>query len=369
MSKVSLIKTDNYSQIKSDIKACVNLLGGFNKYIKKGDKVLLKPNLFGIDSPEHSATNLKFVFAVADLVKEAGGIPAIGELIASDKPGLNRLTFKKRGVIDLAIKHKVKLVDFQTSKLRRTNIENPLVLPHVDVVEPMFTYDVIINLPKLKGHPGTYITAGVKNCFGCIRDTQRGEIHRDYQGEDFAKAVVDTHTAMKFHLTIVDAVIGMDTNEAPAYGPERKIGYVVAGEDCISIDAVAGRITGHEIKYLPTVKYAHLAGKGVGRLKEITILGNSPEIVEFEKHTNYDEYVERMKESKETETPIDNQKLGTYPHIVQPDCIICNSCVYNCPADAIHMKDGGLIIDESKCVKCYRCLEACPTAAVQVKKD
>lgn len=362
MSTVALVKTENYDNIKEDIRKSLELIGGISRFVKPGQNVLLKPNFFGVKSPDLSATDLRFLNAVIDLVKEQDAVPVIGELIADDKPGINKKAFRERGIIKLALQQGIKIIDFQTAKLVKKKVENHLALPEVDVVQKMYDADVVINLPKLKGHPLTFITGAVKNCFGCIRTEARGEIHREYPREEFSKAVVDTFSTMRFHLNIMDAVVAMDGDEAPAFGSPAKIGYVIASTDAVAVDAVAARITGHKLKYTPTVKYAHSQKLGTGRLKEIKIVGDQPEIKEFKKHSNYEAYV-KEKEQSPNEAKITEK---VFPQIIQEKCIKCFACVNNCPAEAIAERDGKIEICREKCIQCYRCLEVCPNNAVKL---
>ena len=44
-------------------------------------------------------------------------------------------------------------------------------------------------------------------------------------------------------------------------------------------------------------------------------------------------------------------------------CISCGVCVKACRAEALTIKDGKVIIDESKCNHCARCVKSCPTDA------
>jgi uncharacterized protein (DUF362 family) len=372
-SKIALIKSENYQNIKDKIKSTLNLLGGIENFIHPGQKVLLKPNLFGYDCPKHAATNLEFLSAIIDIVKEHTLNIYIGELIASDQPGLNKKAFKKHGLIELAKEKQVKLIDFQTSSLKKTTIKDPLVCAWADIVEPMKTFDFIINIPKFKGHPHTYITGAVKNCFGCIRDSERGEIHKEFQGENFGKAVVDIYSGMKFDLTIMDAIIGMDGDESPAYGSEAKIGYILAGTDPVAIDAIISKITGHELNLLPTIKYGHIKGIGTANFKEIKILGDKPEKRPFKHHKNY---INLVNKSKTQNKDIKNKKSNSdtsnleFPTIDKSKCTFCQMCAINCPAKAIIVDNENrtVSIDESKCIKCYRCLESCQGKAIFLKK-
>ena len=44
-------------------------------------------------------------------------------------------------------------------------------------------------------------------------------------------------------------------------------------------------------------------------------------------------------------------------------CIVCGSCVDECPTGAISSENGDPIPDPEKCIRCATCTEACPTEA------
>jgi len=49
------------------------------------------------------------------------------------------------------------------------------------------------------------------------------------------------------------------------------------------------------------------------------------------------------------------------------DCVGCETCVPECPADAISMVDDKAVIDQDKCTQCETCIEACPVEAIKAR--
>lgn len=45
-------------------------------------------------------------------------------------------------------------------------------------------------------------------------------------------------------------------------------------------------------------------------------------------------------------------------------CVGCETCVDECPTEAIVMAEGIAVIDKDKCVDCGSCVEVCPTSAI-----
>lgn len=45
-------------------------------------------------------------------------------------------------------------------------------------------------------------------------------------------------------------------------------------------------------------------------------------------------------------------------------CVSCETCVDECPTEAIVMDKGIAVIDKDKCVDCGSCVEVCPSSAI-----
>ena len=48
-------------------------------------------------------------------------------------------------------------------------------------------------------------------------------------------------------------------------------------------------------------------------------------------------------------------------------CTGCESCVSECPSEAISMADGKAVITEDACIDCGVCVDACPTEAISME--
>lgn len=49
------------------------------------------------------------------------------------------------------------------------------------------------------------------------------------------------------------------------------------------------------------------------------------------------------------------------------ECTGCETCVPECPVEAISMVDEKAVIDQETCTQCETCVEACPVEAIKVK--
>ena len=48
-------------------------------------------------------------------------------------------------------------------------------------------------------------------------------------------------------------------------------------------------------------------------------------------------------------------------------CTGCESCVEECPSEAISMADGKAVIDNDACVDCGACVDACDAEAITME--
>ncbi|QSZ66455.1 4Fe-4S dicluster domain-containing protein [Methanofollis aquaemaris] len=48
-------------------------------------------------------------------------------------------------------------------------------------------------------------------------------------------------------------------------------------------------------------------------------------------------------------------------------CVGCETCVDECPAEAITMEDGIAVVDKDLCTDCGTCVDVCPAEAIQME--
>ena len=52
------------------------------------------------------------------------------------------------------------------------------------------------------------------------------------------------------------------------------------------------------------------------------------------------------------------------PVVNKEECTGCESCVDECPEEAITVVDDVAVINNDKCTECGTCVEACPVEAI-----
>ncbi|MEM8829364.1 MAG: DUF362 domain-containing protein [Cyanobacteria bacterium P01_G01_bin.19] len=250
MYTVSLIKAESYElkQLKSSIENLLKPLGGIGHFVKTGDRVLLKPNLLTGSRPDRECiTRPEIVYCVAQLVKEAGGKPFLGD---SPAFGSARGVAKANGYLPLCQELDLPIVEF---KAQRYSTENPN-FAHLRLSKEAMNADVVINLPKVKSHMQLTVTLGVKNLFGCVPGKMKAWWHME-AGKDadrFGEMIVETAKAISPDLTILDGIVGHEGN-GPSNGDPRYLGILAASKDVFALDRAVVDILNLDPLAIPTL--------------------------------------------------------------------------------------------------------------------
>jgi uncharacterized protein (DUF362 family)/Pyruvate/2-oxoacid:ferredoxin oxidoreductase delta subunit len=349
--------------VKAAVQSAVSHLGGFEKFVRPGDRVLLKANMLSARVREKRiTTDPSIVQAVADLVLKAGGVPFVG-----DSPGIGSFTrvAQRTGIADAAREVGIEcceLVDPLEVKLPEGSR-----FKRLEIASDAMNADVIINLPKLKTHCQMLLTLGVKNMYGVIVGKQKVEWHHmaGVDRETFASLLLDIYAVTKPALTILDGIWGME-GRGPSNGTPRKLNLLAAAEDAVAMDVVVCRILGGRRTMFPLYRAASDRRLGETDVSQISFPGPSPDafsVNDFEfpeldtLHmfpASWDWFTRRFLVSK----PVHRAQV----------CTGCGRCEEICPENAIERKNNKVRFDYGKCIRCYCCQEICPENAIDFKK-
>ena len=370
MTRVIVKDCEDYSPglMKARINAGMELLGGWEQFVKAGMKVLLKVNLIG-PKPSNSAavTHSEFVRAVVQLLKERGCIVWIGDssggAIAGMSPtaksfvvsGLERVAGEEGAVIKNFDREGV--VEAAASADSAGNMY---------IAKPMFEADLVINMPKFKTHSAGIFTGAVKNLFGCIPGLKKADYHRMAPSpKDLGLVIADIHRAVKVGLHIMDGIEAMH-GEGPTAGRIFHAGKILMGTDPLALDVTAAAMIGLDIDDIPILEGSRKKGVGEADLKKIEIDGDynsPPRLKGFRLPKRYKSY--RRGNYELMVKLIDF--LRARPKINTALCKHCNMCVESCPVGAIDRDTK--IIDYGICIECMCCHELCLHKAVRLRRD
>ncbi len=368
MDKVSIVKCGDYSQSYDAVKRSLDLIGGIEKFVKKGDKVLIKPNFVSRRKPDEAiTTHPEIIRAVIKLVEAAGGIVTIAESPGGPyNAALLKAVYSQCGANDAAEGTGTKL-NFDTS-FEEIGYPEGHTLKKFPIIKPVLDADVIISLPKLKTHAMTSYTGAVKNLFGVIPGTYKAELHfRLDERAAFCSMLVDLCECVKPTLAVMDGVWGME-GDGPTNGVNRHIGLVMASANLHALDYTACRIIDYSLDDVDTV--ADAAKRGLFDPDETEILGERIEPLIIRDYVKPESHFNLLKLLKLP--PGLNAKvtsiLSSRPEMNHDKCISCGECARCCPPKAIDMSGGKPVINRKACIKCFCCQELCPKGAVNIKR-
>lgn len=370
MSKVALVRCESYDYdiVLSSIDRGIRLLGGPEAFAKPGEKILLKPNLLAADPPERCSTTNPFVFkAVAEVFKRTGAVISYGDSPAVHSP---KSAAKKAGIWDVAEELGLIPADFQNGEevFFNEGIQNKKFIISKGVLES----DGIISLPKMKTHGFARMTGCIKNQFGYIPGTQKGEFHvRIPDSHNFARMLVDLNRCKRPRLYIMDGVYAMEGN-GPRGGVPKKMNVLLFSSDPVALDATVCRIINLNPEFVPTTKYGKEAGLGTYLEEEIEIVGD--ELKSF-LTSDFDVKREPVRPYYKPKGIIQflRNLFVPRPAIEKDKCARCGVCVGMCPVNpkAIDWHDGvkGSVPSYmyKDCIRCFCCQELCPESAIYLK--
>ena len=365
--KVSIARCADYAypQVLAGVKAALKPLGGIKAFVKKRDRVLIKPNLLTAKHPDKCVTTHPvLVKAVAELVHEAGGIPAIGDSPAVG--GLRRVALQA-GIAAVAEELGAPLVEF--TEVAEVKTDQACTFRRFELARTVLEADVVINLPKVKTHSQTLLTLGVKNNFGCIPGMRKAQWHLK-AGVDhayFAAMLAELCQIVKPALTIADGIIGME-GDGPGNGDPRSLGLIAASANPFALDTTICRIIGVPPEDLLTLQAGRERGFPGTDPKQLEVLGRQIEDIgvtpfrlpgRFDMQWNLPDFIKR---------PLKNV-LVPKPQVDRELCRSCGVCAEVCPPQAISLDAKGVVrIDFRKCIRCYCCQEVCPEGAVRLQE-
>jgi uncharacterized protein (DUF362 family)/Pyruvate/2-oxoacid:ferredoxin oxidoreductase delta subunit len=365
-SQVSIVRCDDYTydSVRKAVKTSFDHLGGLARFVKKDQKVLIKPNLLSAKDPSRAiTTHPSVVRVVVEEVQKLGALPLLGDSPGGVDRGIKRVWENTR-LAEVSSQTGAKLVAFESEGVYpKTTLEGKTYY----LAKPVIDADVVISLAKLKTHMLTLMTCAIKNMFGSIPGFRKGEYHKEApKPKDFARVVVDIFSLTKPHLTLVDAIVCMD-GDGPSSGNPKYVGLLLSGTDAVALDMVVARIMGFKDGEIDTTAVAQEKGLGSKSLDQIEIRGENLNQLTLPKFDLPSNRVIRM-------IPDFLIKLVTpfvwvRPNILDGNCMNCNICVENCPTKSIHQGEKRPYFDYTNCINCMCCHELCPHKAVYLEKS
>ncbi len=259
-----LAKGADPETIKKTTKQAMIALGGMSKFVSKGSKVLIKPNIAWNRTPEQAANTNPFVVeAVVEMCLEAGA-KKVTVLDYTINPA--QVTYDRSGIKSVLEKTKASLEFVDERKFKEKSIPQGQMLKSWIVYQDALDADVLINLPTAKHHSLTKLSLGIKNLMGLIKG--REELHTRID-----QKLADLATIIKPHLTIMDAYRTLTAN-GPNGGTSRDVklvGQIIAGIDPVAVDSYTTTLFGLKGEDVGYIRASSVMGLGEINLSKIKI--------------------------------------------------------------------------------------------------
>jgi uncharacterized protein (DUF362 family) len=253
------------------VHKAVSLVGGMEKFVKKGSRVCLKPNMSFPHGPERGTnTHPETVAAVARLCADAGA----GEILILDypfNPPEKCLGFSGIAEACKGIKNTHALVIYDENLFEPMAI-NGRTLKEVKIIKDVLKSDVIVSIPTAKSHSTTGVSFGMKGLMGLIWD--RKYFHASV---DINPAIAELARAIKVNLVVLDASRALTTAGPSGPGLLEYPNTIVAGTDQVAVDAYGVTLAkwygqGFAPQQVKHIAAAQEIGLGTCRLEEVRVL-------------------------------------------------------------------------------------------------
>lgn len=367
----------DYEQAEACIRALVEQMGGMGRFVRPGERIVLKANLLRAAPPESAiCTHPAVVEAVARLVKEAGGTPVICDSPggALHKESVLRSLYEKTGMAAAAAAAGAELS--MDSSTRTVSLPEGKVLRQAEIITPVAEADGVIDLCKMKTHVLMSMTGAVKNLFGVIPGLSKVGYHATHPDHaTFADVLLDLTGYVKPRLSLMDGILAMEGDGPGSSGTPRQAGLLLAAANPLALDTAAGAIMNLPRKDNPVLLAAERRGLTPCRMEDVELIGGTVEELRMADYkfpastkSNLMDFLGPLARPAER---LCKKLLSQTPRIDEAKCVGCGICAKSCPGQAIAMTAPGrkAHIHPKACIHCYCCHELCPQRAVELHQS
>jgi uncharacterized protein (DUF362 family) len=243
-------------------RAGVEALGGMARFVKAGNRVVIKPNMSFPNPPEWATTtHPEVVRELAEMSLKAGA----SSVLILDNPLRNAEISLERSGVRRACSD---LANTRVHGVTNRRFFQEVKIPHAKalaatmVMKQVLEADVLIAVPVAKSHSATGVSLSMKGMMGLVYD--RRTFHLDM---DLDEAVVDLCTVLRPQLTVIDCSRILSDGGPGGPGKVIPMNKILVSTDFVAADAMAvemgtwyGRtFKAHQVKHIQT---AHARGLG-----------------------------------------------------------------------------------------------------------
>ncbi|HIU55364.1 MAG TPA: DUF362 domain-containing protein [Candidatus Gallibacteroides avistercoris] len=253
------------------LRRALEEMGGIGKYVKKGNKVVVKPNIGWDKAPEMAANTNPIL--VKELIKQCFSAGASEVLVFDHTCDNWQRSYKNSGIEDAVKEAGGKIVPGNDESMyKEVDFPKAVTLKKAKIHQALLDCDVWFNVPVLKNHGGAKMTISMKNLMGIVWDRQF--FHR----ENLDQCIADSCTFIKKPaLNIVDAYRVVKTN-----GPQGRseadvatLKTLLVSPDFVAIDTAAikffNQVQEMDLNKVGYIAKAESLGIGVSDLDKLNV--------------------------------------------------------------------------------------------------
>ena len=218
-------------------RRAITELGGMDRFVKKGQKVVIKPNIGWDKTPEMGANTHPML--IKEMVKQALDAGAAEVIVFDHTCDDWRNAYKNSGIEDAVNEVGGKMVPAdQEAYYREVTLSEAKKLTKTKIHTAILDCDVWFNVPVLKTHIGTHMTLALKNYMGIVWDRQF------FHSNDLQQCIADCATYVKRPvLNVIDGYRVMKTNGPRGLSAADAVVMkgLFASPDIVAVDTAAVR--------------------------------------------------------------------------------------------------------------------------------
>jgi uncharacterized protein (DUF362 family) len=234
-SDLVIAKNGSASQL---LQAAMAPMGGMGRFVKKGQRVVIKANIAWARTPDQACTNNPDLLSA--LIKMCYDTGAKRVAVWDHTCDNFQFCFSRSGLKETAQKAGADIFSGHgRNSYKQVEVQKGKKLKTVEILRDVLESDVFINFPIPKQHFATELTLGMKNLIGIVWDME--QLHKI----GLHQCIADINTIRKPDLVVMDAIRILTTNGPKGPGKTEDIGEVIASTDIVAADAYAAAFFKH----------------------------------------------------------------------------------------------------------------------------
>lgn len=268
ISTVSIIKEKDPAKCA---QKAIELLGGIKKFVRAGEKILLKPNLVvPLKTETGVTTNPIVIRTLIDLCFVAGA----EKVYVGDSPFFpftSRKAFEVSGMNEAVLEGGGIPLYFDEESYIEFKSEDAIIYPKIKLPSIIKDINGIISVPRLKTHNQTIISLSLKNQHGLVSPDAKMLYHKD----DLHQKLIDINHMIKNKLRfgLIDGSYALE-GQGPTLGKPLTLNLCIAGSDLVALDSVATTLMGFSPTDITHLRLAALQGLGQIDTDKIQMVGD-----------------------------------------------------------------------------------------------